>query len=69
MVKEGDCCKCGDTCLITNEVIKGGKKDIAVNCVRDCAWILNKVLCEGCLEGFNKGKRYKKGQLIQSDTK
>lgn len=65
MVSEGNCCKCGDSCLIVNEVVKDGKEDIATNCVKNCAWVLNKVICESCLERFNTGKRYKKGQLVK----
>lgn len=65
MVSEGNCVRCGDTCFVVNEVKLDNQDKIVTNCVKDCSWILNKVCCEGCLEGFNKGKRYKKGQLVK----
>lgn len=65
MVDEGTCCKCGDTCIIVNEVTKDGKKDIATSCVKNCAWFINRPCCEVCLERFNTGKRYKSGELIK----
>lgn len=66
MVKKlGDCVKCGDSCLIINEVTINGKKDIVTNCVKNCAWVLNATCCEECLERFNTGKRYKKGELVK----
>jgi len=65
MVKNIFCVKCGDTCLVTNDVTIGFRKDLAVSCVKSCSWIMNKVCCEECLERFNKGSRCKKGELVK----
>lgn len=65
MVNEGNCVKCGDTCLIVNEIRLDSKGEVVTSCVKDCSWVFNKVVCDICLGGFNNGKRYKKGQLVK----
>ena len=65
MVNEGNCVKCGDTCLVVNKITLDSKDEVVTSCVKNCSWIMNKPCCEECLEGFNKGKRYKKGQLVK----
>lgn len=65
MPNEGSCAKCGDTCIVINEVVKDGKKEMIASCVKNCSWIFNKPLCENCLQAFNSSqKRYKIGNII-----
>lgn len=65
MVSKENCVKCGDTCLVVNKVKLDSNDKIVINCVKNCSWIFNRVCCKICLEGFNNGKRYKKGQLVK----
>lgn len=65
MVGFGECVKCKDTCVITNEITNNGEKKHITTCVKPCAVDSLDVICETCLETFNKGKRNKIGQVLK----
>lgn len=65
MTDFGCCVKCKDNCVVTNEVQKDGEKVHITTCVKSCSIVGMDVVCESCLEAFNKGKRNNVGQIVK----